>query len=63
MKIGLGHVGMSPKDFWGLSLVEWTYLLDGYVEKNGGDPNEQPVSRSELQELMEKYPDGDRNIT
>lgn len=47
-----------------MSLVEWTCALDGYITKMCGDQTpEIPCTRDELEELMEKYPDGDRNTS
>lgn len=55
-QIGLGILGMRPKDYWDLSLHEFYAATEGFKEFNsGGKP--APLSRSELDELMERYPD------
>ncbi|MGB0717725.1 MAG: phage tail assembly chaperone [Alphaproteobacteria bacterium] len=56
MEIGLGILQLPPSDFWGMSLSEFYAACDGLREFNGGTEQE-PLSRSELQELMELYPD------
>jgi len=49
-------MGMRADDFWNLSLYEFFSALNGFAEfHSGGKP--PPLSRSELDELMERYPD------
>lgn len=35
MKIGLGHLRMSPNDFWRMTLPEFFAACDGYMESKG----------------------------
>lgn len=56
MEISFGHLHLYPKDFWGLSFIEWEAALEGYRQKMGADVS-TPLSRDELTEMMEKYPD------
>lgn len=56
MEIGLGILQIPPSEFWGMSLQEFYAACDGLQEYNsGGDKG--PLTRDELSELMELYPD------
>jgi len=47
---------MRPDDFWNLSMVEFNSALNGFSDfHSGGKP--PPLSKSELEDLMERYPD------
>ena len=37
MKVGLGHLGLSPAEFWSMTLVEFFAAIDGYMERKGVD--------------------------
>lgn len=56
MEICLGMIGMSPNDFWQSSPKEIYRAIDGFMEFNSSD-QQQPMSRNELDNLMELYPD------
>lgn len=56
-RIAFGNLRYRPDDFWRMSLLEWNDALDGLAQKNGADMNE-PFTGEDLDELMEKYPDG-----
>ena len=56
MEICLGMIGMSPNDFWNCSLQEIYSAMDGFMEFNGGQ-REQGLTKNELSDLMELYPD------
>ena len=49
-------IGISPKDFWDSSVPEISLAIKGFTEFNGGK-KEKPMSRDELDNLMELYPD------
>lgn len=59
MEIGLGVLQLSPDAFWSMSLFEMYAACDGLNAYNGGGSSEKsgPMTRSELEELMELYPD------
>lgn len=61
MEIGLGHLRMAPAVFWGYSVKEWIAAWDGYRESVGAEEAPEPFTQSELQALMEEYPDDDRH--
>lgn len=47
---------MTAQDFWEMSLQEFYAAMSGFAEfHSGGKP--PPLSRNELDELMELYPD------
>ena len=47
---------MSHSEFWSMSLQEFLLAVDGFVEFNsGGTP--PPLTKNELDDLMERYPD------
>lgn len=55
MKIGLGHLRMSPADFWRLTLPEFFAACDGYLEAKGvkdGGREAGPPSREEVDALF-----------
>ena len=56
MEIGLGAMGLSPEVFWNMSLNEFYSALEGFKNFHSGSADE-PMSRDELEELMERYPD------
>lgn len=56
MEIGLGVLQISPSEFWGMSLQEFYSACDGLQEYNSGSQS-GPLTRYELEELMELYPD------
>jgi uncharacterized phage protein (TIGR02216 family) len=56
METGLGKLQLSPDDFWNMSLVEFFAACAGFAEfHSGGKP--PPLKQSDLQEMMELYPD------
>jgi uncharacterized phage protein (TIGR02216 family) len=48
MQLGLGVLRLAPEDFWTMSLRELTATLG---------PTTQKLSRSDLDDLMKRYPD------
>ena len=48
---------MKPNTFWKSSPQEIYMAIDGFVEFNGGEQKEKPMSKDRLNELMELYPD------
>ncbi len=54
--ICVGMMGMRPIDFWDLSPKEMYLALKGFKQFHATE-KEKPMDRSELDELMELYPD------
>ena len=48
MKLGLGHLRLTPDAFWRMTLTEFFAAVDGYLEskgvRKGGDELEAPTS-------------------
>lgn len=58
MKWGLGAMRIPRKEFWALSLKEWSAALRGYQESKGITSSDaEHMSSNELDKLMELYPD------
>ena len=57
MDIGLGVLQLPPDAFWGMSLKELYSAIDGLSDYNSGGEQSGPMTRDELEELMERYPD------
>ena len=47
---------MTADDFWGMSLSEFLLAVEGFSEFNSGG-EKPPLSRNELNDLMERFPD------
>ena len=56
IEVCIGMIGMSPKDFWDSSVPEISYAVKGFSEFNGGK-KDKPMSKDELDNLMEIHPD------
>ena len=56
IEVCIGMIGMSPKDFWDSSVPEISYAVKGFTEFNGAN-KDKPMSKDELDNLMELYPD------
>jgi hypothetical protein len=56
MKLALGKMRMTPDEFWNCSFVEFIAACDGFIEFNS-DGKPPPLSKNELEELMELHPD------
>tara|TARA_R100000655_G_scaffold77938_1_gene117266 strand:- start:8931 stop:9083 length:153 start_codon:yes stop_codon:yes gene_type:complete len=49
-------IGMRPKDFWDSSPKEIYKAISGFIEFNT-TKKDKPMSKGELDDLMERYPD------
>lgn len=61
MVVGLGVLGLSPTEFWGLTLPELNAKVAGYQERNGIKPGDRPTAaalRADLDQTLEDFPDG-----
>jgi uncharacterized phage protein (TIGR02216 family) len=56
MQICLGMMVMRPVDFWNMSPREMWSAIKGFQQFNGGN-KDKPMSKTELEDLMELYPD------
>jgi uncharacterized phage protein (TIGR02216 family) len=55
MAIGLGVLRLPPPDFWAMTPVEFGRAVSGLM----GGADGAPMSRSSLDMLMARFPDGD----
>lgn len=56
MRVALGKMQMSSTEFWNMSFPELYAAFQGFSEfHSGGKP--PPLSKGELEDLMERYPD------
>ena len=56
MEMALGKMRIDPNVFWDMSFPEFYAAVEGFAEiHSGGEP--PPLSRNELEDLMERYPD------
>ena len=49
-------MGLSPRDFWAMSLREWSAACDAYVEVHGGAPT-AAVTPGEFAAMKRRFPD------
>ncbi len=49
MRVGIGVLRFSPKEFWAMTPVELLAAL--------GEPGAEPMPRSALEALMARFPD------
>ena len=56
MRFCLGHLRLSPRDAWSMTLVEYDAAQRGYLEARGID-RRRGMTRSRLDELKTLYPD------
>jgi uncharacterized phage protein (TIGR02216 family) len=62
MRIGLGHLRMSPDDFWRMTLPEFFAACDGYMEARGVRKGGRaaPPTRVEVDALFAQLDDQGR---
>lgn len=49
-------MGLSPRDFWAMSLPEWRAASAGFLARRGRKPA-PPLGRGEFDVLHARYPD------
>lgn len=49
----VGEIGISPKDFWSLSLPELRAIISPYI----GTENSDKPSRNGLEKMIKNHPD------
>lgn len=50
-------IGMQPTEFWNSSPKEIHAAIEGFKEFHSGGKDSTPMSKNELKDLMELYPD------
>tara|TARA_Y100000114_G_scaffold157089_1_gene187026 strand:- start:2604 stop:2801 length:198 start_codon:yes stop_codon:yes gene_type:complete len=56
MEIALGKIRLDPDVFWNMSFSEFYATLVGFQEFHSGS-QPSPLSRAEMEDLMERFPD------
>lgn len=56
MRFGLGHLRLTPRDFWRMSFIEYDAAYRGYLEANGAQRRRRMTAKR-LAELQALYPD------
>lgn len=56
-EVCVGMIGITPHEFWNLSLTEVYLAIQGFKEFNGSNEDNESMTKDRLQELMELYPD------
>jgi len=60
MSHGMGVLGWTPDAFWSATPIELYAAISGWQESHGIDPGveaDEPMSMSELYDMMERFPD------
>jgi len=47
---------MTPEQFWNLTMIEFSCAVEGFSSFHASQ-SETPLTRDELQDMMERYPD------
>lgn len=56
MEVALGKMAMPPHIFWDMSFPEFYAAITGFTEFHS-DGTPPPMTKDELEDLMERYPD------
>ena len=56
LETGIGVLRMTPNEFWNLTMIEFVCACEGFSKFHGGQ-SDTPMTKDELQDLMERYPD------
>ncbi len=57
MEVGLGVFNLPPREFWEMTMYEYHAMLSVYGRKIQDLGNISPITRMELKEMMDKFPD------
>lgn len=58
MKSAFGLLHLTPETFWSMTMVEFRATSLGYAQANSATRSSvNPLSRSELEDMMERFPD------
>jgi len=58
LKVATTALQWSPAEFWASTTDELMIALAGWKQANGIDQGPKPLTRDELDDLMERFPDG-----
>ncbi len=57
MRIGLGQLNLSSSQFWKMTPKELKCAIEGKLNGFIGNGQQSPLSKSNLEKLMKKFPD------
>lgn len=58
MELGLGKMQIQPNVFWNMSFPEFYASINGFVDfHTSGSNDNSPLTREELEDLRERFPD------
>jgi uncharacterized phage protein (TIGR02216 family) len=57
MQLGLGQLQIPPKQFWAMTPKELECAITGLL----GHAGDNPMSRSDLENLVNRFPDKDKH--
>jgi len=57
MRIGLGQLKLPPSQFWKMTPKELKCAIEGELKTFVGNGQQDPLSKSNLEKLMKKFPD------
>ncbi len=57
MRIGLGQLNLSSSQFWNMTPKEFKCAIEGKLNGFIGNGQQSPLSKSNLEKLMKKFPD------
>ena len=47
---------MTPDQFWNMTMIEFTSACEGFAKFHSSS-SDTPMTKDEMQDLMERYPD------
>jgi len=50
-------MGIPPSEFWDMGMPELMIAIDGFAEFNGGSDGDDRITKDEVRDMMERYPD------
>lgn len=61
MRTALGVLRIAPSEFWSMTMIEFNELCAGIAQMNNRNPDLNPMTVEEFEELKRRYPDGGSN--
>lgn len=55
MALGLGHLQIQPSQFWAMTPRELFAAADGYMQRMGVKPENEPLTKAEVAEWFDNY--------
>lgn len=55
LALGLGHLQIQPDQFWRMTPAEFFAAADGYLQRMGAQPEDEPLTKAEVREMFAEY--------